>query len=220
MEQVKKAALDNSPTRLLAQTTGFFNNMCCATYMREQVAGEAIELDYDGDSNSIMLSEFMWMDIDDSSGVEECKSEGEWTDNEVEDCGSDCEVFSRSPARENKIVESERTPPPPPYYLTKSPSRSHSTATTATENSYNTSLSPSHSWETTVSFPLPNPASDEISVCSKRRSKNINTGNSSTPRTISVPSLKLKKRQTSMKKRQHSIDFPYLLGSSMSMPDM
>jgi hypothetical protein len=210
MEQVKKAALDNAPTRLLAKTTGFFDNMCCAsTYMREQVAGEAIELDFDGDDNSIMQSAYLWMDIDES-GEEEYKSEGEWSDDEAEDCMSDCEVFSRSPGRKNKTIESDRTPVPPPYYLTKSPSRSHSTATTLSENSYNTS----NSWETAVtprSISSPNPASGE-SVFSKSMSKSISISKSSTPWTISVPSFKLKKRKSSM-------DFPDL-PESMSMPEM
>jgi hypothetical protein len=206
MAQVKQAALDNAPALLLAKTTGFFDNMCCATYLREQVAAEPIELDFDGDDNSIVEPAFMWMDIDES-GAEECKSEGEWTDEEVEDCGSDCEVFSRSPDRKIKILESERTPAPPPYYLTKSPSRSHSTATTVTENSCITN----HSWETQLSLSLPDPASDESVV---PKSKAIRLRKSSAPRMISVPSFKLKKRPS-------SIDyFPYPLGSSMSMPDM
>jgi hypothetical protein len=207
MEQVEKAALENAPVLLLAKTTGFFDNMCCATYLREQVAAEPIELDYEGDDNSIMVPAFMWMDIDES-GAEEYKSEGEWTDDEADNCGSDCEVFSRSPGRKIEIIESDRTPatPPPPYYLTKSPSRSHSTATTVTENSCITS----HSWETECSLWLPDPASDEIAF---PKIKSISISNSSAPRKISVPSFKLKKRQS-------SIDFPYLLRSSMSMPDM
>jgi hypothetical protein len=205
MEQVKKAALDNAPALLLAKTTGFFDNMCCATYLREQVAGEAIELEYDGDDNSIMQPAFMWMDIDES-GAEEYKSEGEWTDDEAEDCGSDCEVFSRSPAQKIKIFESDITAATPPYYLTRSSSRPHSTATTVTE----TSCITSHSWETELSLSLPDPASDERVF---PKSKTISISKSSTPRMIPVPSFKLKKRPS-------SIEFPYPLGSSMSMPDM
>jgi hypothetical protein len=202
MEQVKQAALDNTPTRLLAKTTGFFDNMCGASYLREQVAGEPIELDFNGDENSIMQPAFMWMDID-GRGEEGIKSEGEWTDDEDEDCWSECEVFSRSPARRNKTIECDSSRAPPPHYPTKSPSRSLSTATTVTENSYNTS----HSWETAVtrhSISSPNPASGE-NIYSKSKSMS----KSSAPRTISIPSFKLKKHQSSM-------DFP---GRSMSMSE-
>ena len=206
MEQIEKAALDNAPALLRAKTTGFFDNMCCATYLREQVAAEPIELDYEGDDNSIMVPAFMWMNIDES-GAEEYKSEGEWTNDKADGCGSDCEVFSRSPNRKIEIIESERTPAPPPYYVTKSPSRSLSTATTVTENSCITS----NSWKTELSLSWPDPASDGSVF---HESKSIGISKSSpAPRTILVPFFKLKKRQS-------SIDFPYLLGSSMSMPDM
>jgi hypothetical protein len=218
MEQVKKAALDNAPTRLLAKTTGFFDNMCCASYMREQVAGEAIELDYEGDDNSIMQPAFMWMDIDEVGGEEEYKSKGEWSDDEDEDWQSDCEVFSRSPARRSKIIESNSSPTTPlTYYPDKIPHRSPSTATT--EFSYNTS----DSWETAATrhslLSSPNPAaSGDESVFSKSRSDIIYVSRndvSSAPRTISIPTFKLKKRQS-----QSYEDFPDLPGSSMSIPEM
>jgi hypothetical protein len=214
MEQVKKAALDNAPTRLLAKTTGFFDNMCCVSYLKEQIAGEAIELDYDGDDNSIIQPAFRWMDIDES-GEEERKSEGEWSDDESEECWSDFEVFSRSPARKNKIIERDSTPATPPIYNpTKNPSQSPSTATTSTEFSFNTS----DSWETAVtrqSLSSPNPASSNESVFFNSKSKTISVSLSkpTAPRTISVPSFKLKKRQS-------STDFPDLSGSSMSIPEV
>jgi hypothetical protein len=209
MEQVKMAALNNAPALLLAKTTGFFDNMCCTAYMKEQVAAEPIELDYEGDDNSIMVPAFMWMDIDES-GVEEYKSEGEWTDDEADDCASDCEVFSRSPTRKIVIVESDRTPAPPSYPLTKSPSRSQSTATTVTENSCITSHSWETEFETELSLSIPDPASYESVV---PKIKSISISKSRAPWMIPVPSFKLKQRQS-------PIDVPYILGSSMSMPDM
>jgi hypothetical protein len=220
MEQVKKAALDNAPTRLLLKTTGFFDNMCCAaSYMKEQVAGEAIELDYEGDDNSIMQPAFMWMDIDET-GEEECKSQGDWTDDEDEDWQSDCEVFSRSPARKSKI-KIMNAPATPPYYPAKSPSRTPSTATT--EFSCNTS----DSWETEVtrhSLSSPNPAASCESVFSRSMGEIIyvSMNKSSAPRTISIPTFKLKKRQSSKNfpDLPGRSDFPDLPGSSRSIPEM
>jgi hypothetical protein len=208
METVKQMAFDNAPRQLLAKTTGFFDNMCCMSYMKEQVSAEAIELDYDGDENAIIQHAFTWMDIDEV-GEDECKSDGDWST--IEDCPSDFEVFSRSPARKYKTFEND-SPSTPPSYPLKSPDGSLCTATTATMNTVNTN----ESWET---------ISQQSSTSSNPAvgGEFFSNSESSPPRTIAVPSskipsFKLKQRKGRME-YPRGMDFPSL-PSENSMREM
>jgi hypothetical protein len=212
METVKQMAFDNAPKQLLAKTTGFFNNMCCMSYMKEQVSGEAIELDYDGDENSIIQNTFAWMDIDEG-GEEECKSDGEWST--IDNCASDFEVFSRSPARKYKTFEND-SPSTPSSYRPKSPDRSLSTATTATMNTYNTN----ESWETLSqrSSASSNPAVGVEIFSKSESSPPRRIAVPSSRRTSAVPSFKLKQWKGPME-YPHGMDFPSL-PSEKSMREM
>lgn len=137
--------------KAMGRATGFFENMCCASYLKEQVSGEAIiDLDYD-DENSIINQEidlaFAWVEESEKGGTEECKSSNEWSSEDYE-VNSECGVFSRSPRRVRKatpvkeyefVVAEEHE-----HYPVKSPSGSFSTATTMTVASFNTN----ETWET------------------------------------------------------------------------
>jgi hypothetical protein len=214
METVKQMAFDNAPLQLLAKATSFFDNMCGISYMKEQVSGEAIELDYDdGDENSIIQDAFRWMDIDEG-GEEECKPDGDWST--IEECPSDYEVFSISPARKYKTFEND-SPSTPSSYPPKSPDRSLSTATTATMNTYNTN----ESWETLSqrSSTSSNPAVGwEFFSNSESSPPWTIAVPSSSPRTSAVPSFKLKQREGPME-HPHDMDF-LSLPSEKSMREM
>jgi len=133
------------PKVFAAKTSGFFDNICCSSYMKEQVSGEPMDFDYE-DGNSLLIAHavaFMEDEEDEGGGEEECKSSGDWSDVE-DDISSECGIFSRSPHALPKIKSTEKAEPCPSYHFVKSPSGSFSTATTLSMNTYNTNAS----WET------------------------------------------------------------------------
>jgi hypothetical protein len=195
VEQVKKLVLDDSTNNVFAKTTCFFNNMCCASYRKEQVVD-----DYGSGENSKIQMAFAWADIDEG-GEEEYKSDGDWSTFEGDDF---CEVISTSPPEKCKTLESNSLPSS--QYPTKSPSGSISTATTVTMTASNPS------WETLLTQRssasndpvMDDPEMDEVECVESK---------SSPPRTIAVLAFR------SLNQRKGGMDFPDL-PSARSMRQM
>jgi hypothetical protein len=168
-KQVQNLELDVSPPKLQVKTTSFFDNMWCASYAKEQVSTEVIEVVFDSscEQPSIIQRSFAWTeDIDD---------EGSSGEKEVEYCTS---INHEEDFDTESLVSLNQ-------YQAKDPSGSVSTATTVTMNTYNTI----ESWETLRTSPA------SASYDSAMDQETLPESNLPPPKTIRVLSSKPKQRK-------------------------